>query len=241
MTRDQKIEKIKKFWDERAEEYGEDWQATLGERYLRLLEIREVLRLIARLRPNNVLDVGCGNGYSTAKYAERFRHISFVGLDYSEEMIVHAKKRALANCSFMVADVLKVETLPAGKYDLVLTQRCLQNLPDYEAQYQAITNLLSTKSEAGVLCLMECSKDGVYKLNKWRRKLGKVPMENLEPWHNCFFYDQKLQDDFDTKIIHFSSTYMFLVKVLSPFLATLGYLLPPLGKFGYDKVYLIKK
>lgn len=240
MNKNPKIQEIKKFWDERAEKYGEDWQATLGEKYLRLLEIKTVLKIIRRLKPGNVLDVGCGNGYSTKKYADHFTDIKFTGLDYSEEMIALAQKRPLPNCRFMVADVLRPETFPDDTFDLILTQRCLQNLPDYESQHEAIHDFLKRRSPKGTLCLMECSRNGVEQLNNLRVKLGMAPIEGIEPWHNNFFYDQKLIDDFNARLVHFSSTYMFLSKVVSPVFSHLGYLLPSLGKFGYDKIYLIQ-
>ena len=148
--------------------------------------------------------------------------------------------QALKGFPFLVGDVLQIETLPEDKFDLILTQRCLQNLPDYESQYEAINNLLERKSGQGMLCLMECSKDGVEQLNTLRSRLGMSPIEGIEPWHNNFFHDHQLIDDFNARIVHFSSTYMFLSKVVSPVFSRMGYLLPSLGKFGYDKIYLIQ-
>ena len=85
---------------------------------------------------------------------------------------------------------------------------------------------------------MECSKDGVRQLNNLRRKLGKKEIENIEPWHNNFFVDANLTKDFGAKIIHFSSTYMFFTKLVERF-HKLSYL-PPIGNFGYDKLYIVK-
>lgn len=253
MKRNEQLEKIKRFWDTRAEEYGAGWQATLGEKYLRLLEIRTMRNLIKTYNPRNVLDIGCGNGYSTKIFAAAFPSVDFVGLDYSEMMIQEANKSPVKNCKFLLGDVLDISSFPSGSFDLVITQRCLQNLPNYELQRDAIKNLLTRKSPHGTLLLMECSKDGVNQLNRVRQKFGMGPVEGVEPWHNNFFFDNDLIKDFNARVVFFTSTYMFFAKVLSPKLSTmfavialnldlssLGYLLPSLGKFGYDRLYVIK-
>lgn len=237
---DNRIRAIKEFWDTRAREFRENPEGTLTEKYLRLLEIKTMTRFIREMKPTRLLDVGCANGYSTKVYARTFRHVNLIGMDYSEEMILHAQKDALSNCTFVVGDVLRKETFPSGAFDIIITQRCIQNLPDYTTQRTAIENMLTKKVRGGALLLMECSKDGVDKLNLWRWRLGKKPIENVEPWHNHFLVDKKLVEDFNARIFHFSSTYMFLAKVLHPRLSRLGKLLPSLGSFGYDKLYLIR-
>lgn len=237
---DERIKEIKKLWDTRAKEYGANCQATLGEKNLRMLEIKTMMKMIKRYNPKRVIDVGCGNGYSTKIYASEFPLVQFFGMDYSEEMIRHAKLSPIRNCSFFVGDVLDEASFNEREFDIIITQRCLQNLPDYEQQRRAINNLLLLKRPAGHLLLMECSKDGVAQLNQLRINLGLKPLENIEPWHNNFFIDSLLREDFGAEIIHFSSTYMFLTKVINTRLSKVGYLLPPIGKFGYDKLYIIK-
>ena len=232
--------RIKSFWDDRAREYGHRWQATLGEEYLRLLEIREMSKQLRKYRPRRVLDVGCGNGYSTKIYASRFPRSNFIGIDYSEAMIRASGQSSPVNCSFAVGDVLDSASFPPGEFDVVLTQRCIQNIPDYDRQRIAIGNLLDKVSSGGVLFLMECSRDGVEKLNGFRNRIGLPIIEGIEPWHNCFLRDQFLIDDFNAKVEHFSSTYMFLSKAIHPRLAPVGYHLPAIGKFGYDKLYIIR-
>ena len=85
---------IRAFWDDRARPFGGMARATLNESPLRRLEIRTMMRQIASTTPHprQVLDVGCGNGFSTKQFARRFPEIEFVGADYSEEMIHHARK-----------------------------------------------------------------------------------------------------------------------------------------------------
>jgi len=235
-----KIIKIRKFWNERADSFGEKWNATLGEKYLRLLEINTIIKLLKIFTPQTVLDVGCGNGYSTKKYALSFPNVKFIGVDFSDKMIQKANEKKISNCKFFIADVTEPESIPDHDFDIILTQRCIQNLENYESQYLAIKHLIKKKKTDGLLLLMECSKDGVEQLNRIRKKFLKAPKENIEPWHNNFLRDQLLIKDFNANIIYFSSTYMFLTKVIHPKLDKYAYALPNIGKFGYDRLYIIK-
>jgi len=238
---DKKHAKIKSFWEARAAKFGDAWQATLGDRRLRMLEISTMIKMIRKDRPKSVLDVGCGNGYSTKIFAETFPDIRFTGMDFSESMIDLAKKSKIENASFFVGDVLKPETFAGGSYDLVITQRCLQNLADYDTQKKAIENLKRVRAADGApLALMECSRDGARQLNRYLAAIGKKTYDNLEPWHNNFFLDRNLARDYNAKIIHFTSTYMFLALVVSRKLGEISWRLPHIGSFGYEKIYLIR-
>jgi ubiquinone/menaquinone biosynthesis C-methylase UbiE len=240
-TAAEEIAKIKAFWDERARVHGTEWTATLGEPFLRQIEIRAMIEHIRANRSEIIFDVGCGNGYSTVRYATAFPDKTFIGIDYSEEMIAQARTHAAPNCRFLVGDVHRLETFPPHKADLILTQRCLQNIPGYDLQKAAIENLRTKLHSHGSLLLMECSRTGLDLLQKYRRKIGKPPMEGIEPWHNTFFHDERLVEDFSATIVHFCSTYMFLAKVIEgEGMAERGYNLPNIGRFGYDKLYVIK-
>jgi ubiquinone/menaquinone biosynthesis C-methylase UbiE len=235
------VSEIKAYWDSQAKEFGADARATLADRRLRKLEILTAIKYIRRLNPNIVFDVGCGNGYSTLQFADRFPEIRFVGIDYSEEMIrIARQQKQRPNCEFRVGDVLKPETLPPGTVDLILTQRCIQNLPDYPTQKTAIENLRARLAKGGNLLLMECSKEGVAQINRVRKWFFKKPLTKLEPWCNTFFVDQNLINDFGARIDYFCSTYLFFAKGIQMRTSLLGYLLPNVGKFGHNRLYLIK-
>ena len=130
-------------------------------------------------------------------------------------------------------------SLPLGPFDLVMTQRCLQNLPDWETQKRAVANLRSRVVEGGTLLLMECSKDGVTQLNHVRADFGLDPIDGIEPWHNSFLRDQWMIDELGASIEYFTSTYMFLAKVLHKKLSYVARYLPAIGRFGYDRLYVL--
>ena len=231
---------IRAFWDDRARQFKADGRATLRETHLREVEVRTMESKIRSLRPKTVLDVGCGNGWSTRRYARQFPGVQFVGVDFSAEMIRYANLDVPPNCAFAEADVLDSASLPAGPFDMVITQRCIQNLPDWEAQKRAIGNLLSRRAAGGAVLMMECSKDGVRQLNGLRQRLGLEPIEGIEPWHNAFMRDADVVAEFDARVEHFSSTYMFLAKVIHKKLSYAARYLPPVGRFGYDRLYVLK-
>ena len=249
-------EQIKSFWDSRADEYGTSATATLPERAMHALEIRAIERQLGHgLR---IADVGCGNGYATIHHATHFDS-EFHGYDYSEPMIDNALQ-ALAQASspkmkgsikFEVADVLRMPC-ESDYYDRVITERCIQNLPSWELQSQAITELVRITKPGGLLMMAECSQTGVDLLNRWRRKVGRSTLEDIVPWHNLFFRDElllQLEERLPIKrlrVEHYSSTYTFVTRIL-PFWRPLYFkerlplLLPNVGRFGYFKLYLLEK
>ena len=105
-------DEIKEFWAQRAREHKTDCTATLGEVAMRKLEIKA---LKSHLKSGiKVLDVGCGNGYSTVEFARKFKS-EFIGVDYSDEMVKYALKnqkmhrgRLQGSVQFKSGDVLNL-------------------------------------------------------------------------------------------------------------------------------------
>jgi len=234
-------ERIRSFWDERAQKFGAHQRATLGETYLRHVEIKSMLSELKTRRPARALDVGCGNGYSTKCYAAALPNTQFTGIDFSREMLLFAEEDRPSNAAFAFADVTDAATLPDGPFEMIFTQRCIQNLPDYDTQRGAIDNLVARLAPGGTLILNECSKDGVAQLNGLRQRLGLKPIEGIEPWHNCFMRDDWLARDYGVRVRHISSTYMFAAKIIHKRLAKAAKHLPSVGRFGYDRFYLIHR
>jgi SAM-dependent methyltransferase len=79
-----------------------------------------------------VADVGCGHGASTILMAEAFPNSSFVGFDYHETSIEHARRVAWetgldGRVSFEVAPA---KEYPGDGYDLVAMFDCLHDMGD---------------------------------------------------------------------------------------------------------------
>jgi ubiquinone/menaquinone biosynthesis C-methylase UbiE len=240
-------DKIKNFWDQRAVEFGKSLKATLRETYLRKLEIRTMLNIIKRVKPSAALEIGCGNGFSTSVYADKFPKMKIFATDYSQKMLNVAKKDyARNNIVYGQWDITQPSEFPFEQktFEFIFSQRVIQNLTSWEIQKDAIDYLISMLGAKGVLCLMECSKEGVNQLNEWRRRFGRKQIDGIIPWHNKFLEDTKVKNEFQNNLVnvfYFSSSYMFITRIVSSKLKRIAWLVPPVGKFGYDRVYIFRR
>lgn len=108
-------EKIKKYWEGRAN-LLKDNNSTTNDIWLRELEIKNIIEILEQIKVSknaNILDVGCGDGYSTIAIAEKFPNIFFQGIDFSENMIKIAssrlKEKKIKNIDFQVGNVLELD------------------------------------------------------------------------------------------------------------------------------------
>ncbi|PYN15705.1 MAG: methyltransferase [Candidatus Rokuibacteriota bacterium] len=100
--------------------------------------------LIPRLEAGmRVADVGCGTGYGIALMARRFPKSTFVGHDISEEAIGEARAAAqgLTNASFVVQDVVRLET--PTPYDLVTAFDAIHDQADPAGVLRRIRDVLA--------------------------------------------------------------------------------------------------
>ena len=70
-----------------------------------------------------LLEVGCGPGFYTCRFAERFNQIDVTGLDSSTRLLGHAKLRAcsrlLPNCEFVLGNFFFLQQF-SGAFDNVI-------------------------------------------------------------------------------------------------------------------------
>lgn len=185
------------FWNERAKEHGPSDLATAPDHYYRELEIEKIRRVIEAHKPETVLDVGCGNGYSTIQLAKEFPDTEFVGVDFSQEMIdaAIAAARGIDNIQFAIGDVISLsrDVLTLDRktgYDMVISCRCLINLDNWAEQKLGILEMRKMLKDGGHLVLVENTKDGLEKLNSIRASIG-LP-EIKERWHNSYIPEEEL-------------------------------------------------
>jgi SAM-dependent methyltransferase len=87
----------------------------------------------ARLKAGaHVADVGCGHGASTVIMAQAYPESSFVGFDYHEPSIEHARNAAKqAGVSDRVRfETARAQSFPGDGYDLVAMFDCLHDMGD---------------------------------------------------------------------------------------------------------------
>ena len=241
-------EQIRHFWQGRARsaEVAEH-EVTHRDVWQRHLEIEMIKKFVSPT--DRVLDIGCGNGFTTRLIAPLVRDI--VGMDYTEEMINRALKEAGANergplavkakgvlalydlllrrsrlpggsLTFKVKDVLALGPEDFGLFDLVISERCLINLESWDDQKRAISNIASVITPGGRFIFVEGSKQGRENLNKLRRAVGLETMPTV--WHNIDFDEEETLAHLSRYFtieekLHFG-VYDFISRVAHPLIVT---------------------
>lgn len=257
------VNKIKQYWEDRADEHKDSPNATTNDIYLREIEISTVLKALEHAQSegvHTVADVGCGNGYSTLQMATAFPDLIFHGYDYSERMIKNAldtkEELGINNINFSTYDVLSGPL--EDKYDFISTDRCLINLPSWELQQQGVNNISQSLNTNGFYLMIENFIEGQNNFNAVRKEfdLPEIPVRG----HNHFFerapFEQFISKQFE--IIHrenISSSYYLVSRVIYSAICkktgvdpdylddhhSLGSKLPYLGDFGPVVMYKLRR
>jgi SAM-dependent methyltransferase len=174
----QSTQHIKETWDGRAADTQlQGTYVTMSDPNQRRLEIDEALRYISP--GQRILDVGCGNGYSTAIFARQAEHV--VAIDYSEAMIARAKREHgdVPNITFEVRDILSSLPYPDKSFGVAIAQRCLINLATWENQRRAIEHIARVIRPGGYFVMQEGTRQGREGLNQLREQLGLPRMPEV--------------------------------------------------------------
>jgi len=130
-----------------------------------------------RLRPgDHVLDIGCGDGASTVRFAKFVACI--LGVDYIDAFACKAATRAREagadNAAFEPANVLDLAGVRArhGLFDAAITIRCLINLASAAEQTAAIAEIAACIAPGGLYLTSEGWAEGMEGLNLLRRRAG---------------------------------------------------------------------
>jgi len=220
-------ERIKEYWEGRARENENSPQATTNDIYLRKLELSNIIETINSLGVHegaSVLDVGCGDGYTTLDVAQALPGLCFLGIDYSASMIENARRQLALRTdlqerlTFRIGDATNLEAACGDEtFDVVMTDRCLINLALSESQSQAVAQIAEHTKPGGHYVAIENFVEGQDNLNAMRRAVGlpDIPVR----WHNLFFKEadfiRAAEPFFDEiKFKDFSSSYYFATRVI---------------------------
>jgi ubiquinone/menaquinone biosynthesis C-methylase UbiE len=219
--------RIKEYWDDRANLNQDSLTATTRDIYQRELEIKTIVGTLEKLGISegaSVMDVGCGDGYSTIEVARKFPKLTFFGVDYAPSMVKSARKRLgqeedlRGRVSFECADMQDLDSVCNGKtYAVVFTMRCLINLDSIEAQELALNEIAEHVKSDGYYIAIENFVETHDNMNKARKQMGlpEIPIR----WHNLYFSEEKLRSILapnyrNVDIDDFSSSYYYATRVI---------------------------
>ncbi|MFI6318035.1 class I SAM-dependent methyltransferase [Nonomuraea sp. NPDC050556] len=100
---------------------------------------------------DRVLDVGCGTGYLTRILATRAGRVT--GVDLSSAMIGYARRRAPANCDYVVGEGQALD-LPDASFDVVVSSLAVHHIPS-GARAAAIREMFRVLRPGGRLMIAE--------------------------------------------------------------------------------------
>jgi len=218
-------DRVKAYWEDRAQA-RQDVASTTDDVYLRELEVSTLIKVLgdAGLPSGaSILDVGCGDGWSTIRIAQAFPRISFHGIDFSANMIELATKRLIGQeladrVSFAVGDATALDSACGDAvFDAVLTDRCLINLTSLERQALAVSQIAAHLKPGGLYVAIENFMEGQDKMNAIRSSMGlsEIPVR----WHNLYFTEDGFRRITDPsfeefKLSDFTSSYYFATRVI---------------------------
>jgi SAM-dependent methyltransferase len=204
-------------WNERALSVADDIDVNIMDVFQRELEYDAINALLDPAW--RMLEVGCGNGYSTQRFRDRVAHID--AMDVAPAMIERARSTVgETNNSFIHDDILAPASL-APPYDAVLCVRVLINLADLAQQLQAIEVMAGLLEPGGTLILAEGFKDGFDALSGLRSEVGLSP---VQPAAINFYssLDQvmpQIERSFELEKAFHLGAYDYLTRALYPLVA----------------------
>ena len=259
------VAKVSAVWDQFAQRYGLDCRASTPDAYLVKLELRTLEKYIRD--GETLLDLGCGNGYTSVKLAHK-KAIEVIGVDISSEMIKCARQmlrnyagELKGKVQFELGNILTpdlVEHFGQGCFDTVLTKRTLINVLSWTEQKEAIIKIFHLLKPKGKYIIIEGTMQGYKNINylRERLKITRTPIR----WHNNYLDEEKLIPFLNEKfeiicIKNFSSTYYIGSRVIQPlmlkpfkkeprydfFLNRYFSYLPSFGNYGIQKLFVCRK
>jgi trans-aconitate 2-methyltransferase len=106
----------------------------------------DLLRLLKPVTAPRVLDVGCGTGELTAEAHALLSARSTIGLDASPAMLA----KAVPTAGVELLRGACPEQLPAGAFDVILSNSALNWVPDHHAVLEAFSDRLAPGGQLGL-------------------------------------------------------------------------------------------
>lgn len=262
-------EVILEHYRKEAELHGRDASSTMRDEITRGREVAGITRTVEWLRENghrldNLLDVGCGNGYLLEALREKNAGLGLTGLEYTPQLVEVAQQRDVSACQIVAGDVRKLP-FEDNSFDVVVTERCIINIMDQEDQAVSLREVARVLRSGGHYICIEAFTDGFEGLNEARAELGleanAVPYHNL--WLDKDWFLKVIAEDFDVVDVkghgdpsvpspNFLSSHYFVSRVLYPAITKTDIVynshlvkffsfLPPMGNYSAIQFWVLRK
>lgn len=256
---------ILEHYRKQAEAHGLEPVSTMADETTRELEVAAILACLRHAVQTfgtlSLLEVGCGNGYLLETIRAQYPDLRLTGTDYTPDMVALASSRGVPDCEIRQEDV-RALSLPSDSFDVVVTERCLINLLDADAQGMAMAELARVLRPGGFAILVEAFTDGLANLNRARNELG-LP-DNEVPYHNLWFDKERFLSYLEGRFQEvsgsaggmptrdFLSSHYFVSRVLYPSVTKREILyntefvkffrfLPPHGEYSPIQLFFLQK
>jgi 2-polyprenyl-3-methyl-5-hydroxy-6-metoxy-1,4-benzoquinol methylase len=177
------LEEVQAFWETAAEAPldADGLRPTARDPYLQ--EALEGL-IEARLEGGRLLDVGCGDGLSTLRFADRVD--SVLGIEFVQGFVEMARENAVrqekAAARFEQGDVMNLAPVrdEHGRFDVAVCIRVLINLATWENQAAGLREIAECLEPGGLLFISEGWIEGMEGINRRRLAMGLSDMGKAE-------------------------------------------------------------
>jgi SAM-dependent methyltransferase len=209
-----------------------DIYATSRDTFLRELEIDSFRQSLPA--KGDILDLGCGNGYTLISLAQDVPASTMRGVDFSSNLIEGANRikeqwagRLQCDPDFICDDAIAhIRKAPERSWDAIITERFLLNLPSWRSQQEVIREIYRALRPGGTFLMCEGSEEGFERLNQLREQVGVAVIPRDREANNSArrFRDDEVER-FATKEVGFRltrklgySTYFLISRALHPLL-----------------------
>lgn len=134
-----------KEWDEAAESWV-DFVRQGKDYYRDELNTPAILRLIEDVKGQLVLDLACGEGYSTRILAKKGAKV--VGVDFSTKLVQLARieeEKEKLGIDYHIADATDLSRFPSKYFDLVTCFMALHDIKEYERTVSEVSRVLKER------------------------------------------------------------------------------------------------
>ena len=103
----------------------------------------DVAELASSCKPKNILDIGCGEGFTTITIADKLPNARITAIDFEREYTAYAKeKNKRENVTYECRDLFNLP-FRSNEFDLVICNEVLEHIKNYEEALNILTSISS--------------------------------------------------------------------------------------------------